>query len=495
MKALTKVRANRAATVAKRDVLIAQMESITAAADGESRDRLSADEEREFRSLKADLGRLDAEVAEFDERIAELEAIGERTAAAAGVPTSINFNTRPAVWRLAENASEADARSVAITCVENERFTDDTAKELLVRALEQSNSTDAHQKLTDNARFLAHWAMRASNPDYASAFGKLYRDPVSGSMLLTDAERQAVAAVEELRGMNIATNSTQGQYMMPLSLDPSILLTGSGVTDPMRKIARSVKVTTNKWYGVSSAGVTASWDDEVEQVSDDTPTLAQPTVETFALRVFVPFSIHAEMDIPDFLNEISTVMRDELMVKEGTAFWTGSGTGEPKGVITKLDATAGSEVSIADTSGGTFALADVYSLHEAVPARFRQNATWAANINVLNKTRRFGEGTTGSNSAYWTDLSADTPPLLIGRPIVEASPMDAYAASGSKNLLVLGDFSRYVIADRVGATWEVVPHVFGANGRPTGERGLFAYLRVGGDAVTPEAFRLLKGKS
>jgi predicted phage gp36 major capsid-like protein len=34
-----------------------------------------------------------------------------------------------------------------------------------------------------------------------------------------------------------------------------------------------------------------------------------------------------------------------------------------------------------------------------------------------------------------------------------------------------GDFSQYVITRRVGSSLELMPHRFGANRRPTGQRG------------------------
>ena len=67
------------------------------------------------------------------------------------------------------------------------------------------------------------------------------------------------------------------------------------------------------------------------------------------------------------------------------------------------------------------------------------------------------------------------------------------ATTAHQNVLVVGDFSQFVIADRVGLTVELIPHLFGAtNGRPTGQRGWFAYKRVGSDSVDDSAFRLLQ---
>ena len=53
---------------------------------------------------------------------------------------------------------------------------------------------------------------------------------------------------------------------------------------------------TSEWKGVSSAGVTASWDPEATEVSDDSPTLAQPVARAEKGAVFVPFSIEIGQD-------------------------------------------------------------------------------------------------------------------------------------------------------------------------------------------------------
>jgi predicted phage gp36 major capsid-like protein len=39
---------------------------------------------------------------------------------------------------------------------------------------------------------------------------------------------------------------------------------------------------------------------------------------------------------------------------------------------------------------------------------------------------------------------------------------------------------------------ELIPHLFGENRRPTGQRGWFAHWRVGGAPVVPGAFRRLE---
>jgi predicted phage gp36 major capsid-like protein len=52
----------------------------------------------------------------------------------------------------------------------------------------------------------------------------------------------------------------------------------------------------------------------------------------------------------------------------------------------------------------------------------------------------------------------------------------------------------FKIIDRVGMTVELVPQLFGAtSGRPTGQRGLYAYWRNGSKVIDPVGFRALTG--
>ncbi len=59
-------------------------------------------------------------------------------------------------------------------------------------------------------------------------------------------------------------------------------------------------------------------------------------------------------------------------------------------------------------------------------------------------------------------------------------------------MLIVGDFQNYVLADRIGMQVELVPHFFatGSN-RPSGQRGFFAYYRLGADSVNDDGLRLL----
>ena len=204
---------------------------------------------------------------------------------------------------------------------------------------------------------------------------------------------------------------------------------------------------------------------------------------------FVPISIEALADEQNVTAEVAKLLafgKDEL---EATAFITGSGSGQPTGIITAL--TGGSSIVNA-AADDTFALADVYSVQGALPARHRPMASWLANNLIYNKIRQFD---TAGGAGLWERLPSDRPSQLLGRPALEAEAMDGtITTSGAVHnyALLFGDFSNFVIADRVGMTVEFIPHLFStSNNRPTGQRGWYAYYRVGSDSVNDNAFRLL----
>jgi HK97 family phage major capsid protein len=73
---------------------------------------------------------------------------------------------------------------------------------------------------------------------------------------------------------------------------------------------------------------------------------------------------------------------------------------------------------------------------------------------------------------------------------------DDPAGTGTQPLLVVGDFRGYVVAQRAGMTVEFIPMLFDVtNNRPTGQRGWFAWARVGGGVVNSAGFRLLTNRS
>lgn len=340
----------------------------------------------------------------------------------------------------------------------------------------------------------ARWAAAAGSDAYERAFSKWYTGGSTGHLRWTAEEADAYRRVEnlrdELRALGIGGSGNGGDAMVPLTLDPAILLSSSGSTSSLRQIARVETIATDSWHGVSSAGVTAEWRDEFEESSDGTPTLTDPTIPVHRGSAFVPYSFEVEQDALGFIIELQKLLLDAAVQLSDAAYTTGSGNGEPTGFITSLVASEGTVPLITPTTPESLGAADVYKVQNALPPRFQANARWAANLSILNSLRQFET----TNGALKFPALQDNPPMLLGRPMHEQSNMDgSYSASATADnyLLVYGDWSQFCIVDRIGATLERVDHLLGSSRRPNGSRGALLWWRTGSDVLMPQAFRVL----
>src|SRR5262245_16720400 len=159
------------------------------------------------------------------------------------------------------------------------------------------------------SRYLA----AVASPQYGSAFGKLLAHPTDAHLRMTPSEAGAMrvaAAVMAERAMAEGTGSAGG-FGVPYQLDPSIILSSNGALNPIRRLARVETISaSNEWRGVSSDGVIAHWYAEAAEVSDDSPTLAQPTVTIRRASIFVPFSIEVGEDYVGLQVELGRLMSE-----------------------------------------------------------------------------------------------------------------------------------------------------------------------------------------
>lgn len=279
----------------------------------------------------------------------------------------------------------------------------------------------------------------------------------------------------------LSLTTTAGGYAVPYTLDPTIILTSAGVINPVRGLARNVTITGNTWYGVSSTGITASYGAEATETSDNAPTLVQPSVNVEKAQAFIPMSIEISQDWGSIQSELSRLFADAKDTLEATQFLTGLGhtSNAPQGLIAVGGATA--VVSTATTA--VLAAADIYSLIQAVSPRFRARGQFVANRATYDKIRQFD---TSGGANMWVQLAYDRPSTLVGYEAYEWSNYSSAVTTSGSTVATFGDFSNFVIIDRVGMDVELIPHLFAtANNRPSGQRGLYAYWRNTSTVVTP----------
>lgn len=478
MKYLEILRAKLAELNETRSAALAEMEAITEAAATENRSALNETEEAAFVEARGKLTELDADIAKTEERVAELEEDAKRSAKVADAPQVVR-KVDPVNILEDRGATPMQLRDAALKQVEERAEFHDIDANLV---------GTAGKLIRKHAESDPEWArgvLARATPAYESAFEKLIRAN-GGFVVLTPDEQRAIV---------VGTN-TSGGFLVPTVIDPTLIYTNAGSDNIIRQISRTVTLTgdSNAVNVISSAGVTASWDPELTEVSDDSPEVARPNIPIHKAAAFVVASIEATQDMGGFFgSELRGLFEDAKDRLEGTAFAMGSGTNQPTGIFTALD--ANTNVELTTTTAATVGEVDLHAVYRSLGSRWRRRSTWLANPLFTLAIKRLG---TSVSSAYSGDLREAPTGTVLGRPFEEAEDApSAQTTTQLDNVLILGDFSNYVIADKPASmAVEYIPHVFGAtNGRPIGARGWYAYWRTGADSVNDLAFRLLQDKT
>lgn len=473
MKYAETLRARVEALVAERDALRAEADTLV---PDETRDAAACDARAD--EIIARAAALKTEISDAEARLAELDELAQRSTAAAKAPTFIRVPDAPTV---------ADVRSMAPT----ER------RDAAMRHIEAqpayaiSDENRAHiAKLIDTRNrdtdgdVIAKRLLITETPAYRTAWMKMVTQTTPAL------EADEARALNEFRAASLT--DANGGYGVPVMIDPTIILTSGAAAAPILGICRVETITTDEWKGVSSAGTAWSTDGEATAASDDAPTLAQPTVPVYTGRGFIPYSIEVGMDYPSFAAEMSRLLEQGYIDWLAAKTATGPGSSDLTGIFTALDANTNVEVVV--TTDGSFGAVDIDKVWAALPERYRPRSRWLFSVDVENEIRGFGSGT--ATSRFTVDQTADGISRLNGRPVVLTDYAPSFTGTTSAaNILVVGDFSNYLVAQRAGMSVELVPHLFDVtSNRPTGQRGWFAWARAGADSVNDLGLRLLQNQ-
>lgn len=362
-------------------------------------------------------------------------------------------------------------RSIETSTFPGGRVRREDAQEHIERLLDRDNANGE----------LGRLILTTGKPGYRAAFVKyLGGIPLSG---------------EEQRAFSLGTTGLP----VPYTLDPTVLPVSNSVVNPLRAISSVEQIVgSNEWRGLTAAAITASRVAEATEATDNTPTLAQPTIPTSKAHCFVPFSIESGQDWTGMDSVLARLIADAKDDEEATAFAVGNGTPpNPSGVVT------GATNTTPASTGLTITAANLTSVEGALAPRWRPRAQWVANRAMYGIIRaldtaggaqlwlRIGDGI--PNNPASNGGQGNTGLRLLGYPVNELSTMSATVVNATK-IMILGDFSYFKIIDRVGMTVELIPHLFGATNRfPVGQRGFYAYWRNGSKVIDAAAFRALVG--
>lgn len=435
-------------------------------------DEITPEQDAELSDLVNGLEPLEAQIAQSVKNDRIVARVKDGTAKPTSVDGAPNVN-------IAKDPHEVDARTAPLSEIR------DAAKRLIDSAThltpdQQSAALTNMTGVTKNrdGNIVARQIVASERPEYHDAFMKFL---AGRDNEWTESQRVSVGNFKNA----MSQTTTAGGFGIPSLIDPTVLITdGTGLTGILAH-ARIETITNDAWRGVSAGNTAWSFDAEAAEVSDDTSTFAQPTVTAHMARGYIPYSIEIGEDYPGFATEMGRLLSDGYMDLLAENLMVGSGSDAPFGIF----ATTTTKVDV--TTDNTFGAEDIDAVWAAVPEKFRARSVWVMNVDVENDIRGFGSGT--ATSRFTVDQTREGISLLNGKAVVLSDYAPTWTGTDGANILAVGDPGNFLVAQRTGMVIEPPFLVQGTtNGRPTGERGLFAHARVGSDIVVQNAWRLLK---
>ena len=259
-------------------------------------------------------------------------------------------------------------------------------------------------------------------------------------------------------------------------------------SSPMRQLATVELISSDTLDVIEDSGdAAASWTTETASVSDTTsPQIGKHTISVHEMyaqpKATQKLVDDASIDIERWLAQ---KIADKFARLEASAFISGTGSGQPKGILSYAAGTSWGQVEQINsgTSGAVTADA-LIKLYYGLKSDYARGATFLMNRSVLQSVRLLKEATT--NQYLWQPgLAAGAPDTLLGIPVAQAADMPA--ASANALAVAVADFkAAYLIVDRVGL--RILRDPF--TDKPFIK--FYTTRRTGGEVVNYDAIKLMK---
>lgn len=282
------------------------------------------------------------------------------------------------------------------------------------------------------------------------------------------------------------TSDPDGGFFTPIAVDLEVirLITEFSV---VRGLAAVKTIGGRIWEGRRRVtGATAGgWVSEAgTRATTATPTIGIQQIhahEQFAQPVATQTMLDdGIIDIEAFLaEEVAEVMR----TTEGTAWFTGTGTGQPRGLLTFADGTTLDTIEQI-ASGVSQAPGDdaLVNVQDALKDGYQANASWLYRRSIGSLVRQIKQN---GIFAWQPGLTVGAPSQLLGRPVFHDENMPVAAANSLS--IMYGDFRQgYCIVQRQGIRTLRDPFTSKPNVL------FYTTARVGGDVRNGEALKIMK---
>lgn len=373
----------------------------------------------------------------------------------------------------AEDASKLDALLNEVEAIDG-----DIARELRMAQVEApgAGSPEEHQRAIEAA---------TRDPSKHSAENEALKTFLrQGPGALSPEQRKAMDARvnPDIRAAMSTTTNSEGGYTTALEYQKSVeqaLKEYGG----MRQVATVFQTATGIQMQFPTGDATSEVGEIVGQnsaVSGADTTFGLVTLDVYkysSKKIALPFEL-----LQDSFIDIEAYIREVLQMRLGriqnTHFTTGTGTGQPKGVVTA--ATSGKVGTTGQTS--TVIYDDLVDLEHSVDPAYRglPGVAFMMNDASVKVVRKIKDGNSRPIfvPGYEQGNPGGAPDTLMGRRIVVNQDVATMAANAKS--ILFGAFSKYKIRDVMDLTlFRMTDSAFTLNGQV----GFVAFMRTGGNLI------------
>lgn len=285
----------------------------------------------------------------------------------------------------------------------------------------------------------------------------------------------------------------QGGYFVQKQIERQIV-EARELDNVVRGLVSKINVTTNELQlDQLSLGTAAGWVAELATKPESTSVaLTSVSASVFTAAGLATISNQLLADSNPAIDRLVTAdLAKRLVALEEAAFISGSGTGQPLGILNTpgLQAQGITDTGVTTTAGLLDAILDaigqVQANHGEPTAILMHPRTWTRVLKAKDAQSAYLVGPTSVQDARTADRS------IFGYRVVLSNRVPTNLGTGTnESRVIVGDFSEALILDRQGITVDESPHVYF-----TSNQTVFrAEQRVGFTAArAPKAFCVIGG--
>lgn len=371
---------------------------------------------------------------------------------------------------------EAEAKKLDEHLATIEQIDEDIKRETRLAQLANEQTDNLLQRVRDDA---------TRDPSKHSDTAKALRAFLAGGINnLSDAQRAEMAARvnPDIRAAMSTTTTTEGGYTVATeymrALEEAMKFYGG-----MLQVSTLIQTGSGAQMTFPTADATAEVGEIVGQntaVSTGETTFGNTTLDVYkysSKKIALPFEL-----LQDSFIDIEAYIQAVLAVRLGritnTHFTTGTGTGQPRGIVTAAG------VGKTGTTGQTTTVIydDLVDLEHSVNRAYRlsRGCGWMMADSSLKVVRKIkdSQGRPIFVPGYEIGRPGGEPDTLLGRGITVNEDVPAMAANAKS--ILFGDFKKYIIRRVMDLTmFRMTDSAFTLNGQV----GFVAFQRIGGNLI------------